>query len=120
MDILDKLGPNGKMIALITTLSLSLLSIILSICALVISDSANKSNSANNTSPSANTSKDSPVFQNDGIILDADKYKWKFSKSKNNTGGLCFYAIDQRGRETSKSCIEVQSNNLYLQNFATK
>jgi len=105
MDIIDKFGPNGKMIVLITTLSLLTISIILSISALTIS-----------LSNPSNTS--SAVFKNDGVILDTNKYKWRFVASKE--GGLCFhatYGTNDRGK-TSKSCIDVNKNNdLQLINF---
>jgi hypothetical protein len=102
MDILDKLGSNGKMIVLITTLSLLTISIILSISALAISLS--------NT-----PEKKSAAFENGDVILNTTKYKWRFTGSK-DTGGLCFYATDDKGRETSKSCIEVKNNGLHLNN----
>jgi hypothetical protein len=112
MDIIDKFGPNGKMIVLITTLSLLTISIILSISALTISLSNPSNTSSSNTS--------SAVFQNDGVILETTKYKWRFVSSKE--GGLCFYATygsNDRGK-TSKSCIDVNKNNdLQLINFKT-
>jgi hypothetical protein len=111
MDIIDKFGPNGKMIVLITTLSLLTISIILSISALAISLSNPTNTLSSNTS--------SAVFENDGIILDTKKYKWRFIESK-GTGGLCFYATDPKGGETSKSCIEVDNRNLVLKNVSLK
>ena len=101
MDIIDKIGPNGKMIVLITTLSLLIISVILSISALSIS-------------LSSHPEKKSAVFENDDVILETNKYKWRFIE--NIDGGLCFYATTKGdNKTTSKSCIDVKNDrNNYI------
>ena len=118
MDIIDKIGPNGKKIVLITTLSLLTISIILSISALSISLSSQPPQE-----------KKSAVFENDDVILETGKYKWRFTESKD--GGLCFYATgNEDNKTTSKSCIDVKTVKstkkgvednyiLHLNNFST-